>query len=132
MATNNRKSRALLSETGDPTAEYMRRVEQLNALEAGELTEVPAWLKKIGDDSKAHTEKVLAAKVEHPNQGEIDFDSLSAEDLEALGFDSKVSAEELLKRFGIAKRTSLSKHFDPADLGIDIDADDEQDRKSVV
>ncbi len=112
MATNNRKSRALISETGDPTDEYMRRVKQLEDLESGKLTEAPKWLKKIGDDSAAHTAKVLASKVEHPNQDEIDFDSLSPEDLEALGFDSKVSAEGLLKQFGISKRTSLGKVFD--------------------
>ncbi len=120
MSTDkNRKSRALISVTDDPTDEYMRRVQQLEAFEKGELTKAPAWLKKVQDESAAHTELVIASKVEHPDQGAVDFDSLTPEQLAEMGFDGKVSAEDLLKKFGIAKRTSLGKTFNPADFGIE-------------
>ncbi|MBC7999963.1 MAG: hypothetical protein IAF58_18555 [Leptolyngbya sp.] len=114
MANNkNPNSRALLNGTEIPTDEYMKRVQQLTELETGERTEAPAWLKKIGDESRAHTENVLASKVEHPDPDEVDFDNLDLDALNALGFTGKVSSQDLMESLGVTRRIVLGKTFDP-------------------
>lgn len=108
MSRSNRKRSQ--AQASSPPAWYLRRVAQLEALETGELTEIPGWLQRIADKDAEHTADVLENGVTHPDAAS--FDELDDIALAAHGFDGKVSADDLLKRFGISKRVSLGKDFD--------------------
>lgn len=110
MSNNRKKTGGNLSPRAQ--ALYMRRVEQLEQLQSGEITEVPAWLQKVAEKDAEHTTDVLENGVVHP--GSVSFDDLDDIALAAHGFDGKVSADDLRERFGISKKVSLGVDFDLA------------------